>query len=82
MDATSPRTRSEDWTSSDAKEILLRLVVFFFVLFASHGLTIWLQPMGAHHWHWNLALGGLVFVVVMRGLRPWMTGNRRSQNYS
>ena len=61
MDATSPRTRSEDWTSSDAKEILLRLVVFFFVLFASHGLTIWLQPMGAHHRYWNLPLSGLVF---------------------
>jgi hypothetical protein len=82
MDDTSRGIGREDWTWSEAKEILLRLVVLFSALIASHGVTMWLHPMGAHHWFWNLALSGLVFVVVMRGLRPWMKGNRRSQNYS
>jgi heme exporter protein D len=55
---------------AELKRALLRLAVFFPVLFASHGLMQWLHPMGAHAFFWNLALGAGITWLVMCYLRP------------
>ena len=47
-----------------------RLAVFVFVLFGTHGVVALLRPMGGHVF-WNMVLGALVFLVVIRLLRPW-----------
>jgi len=79
MDKISSRNQDKDGIWSEAKEILLYFVVFIFVLFVSHRLTMWLHRTGIHDWFWNYVLSGLVFVVVMRVLTPWMKRNRQSQ---
>src|ERR1700732_810714 len=40
MDGTFPETRRDNWTRAEAKKVLLRLAVFFFVLWTSHGLLM------------------------------------------
>jgi hypothetical protein len=37
---------------AEVKRVLLRLAVFFLVLFTTHGLMLWLHPMGAHAFLW------------------------------
>jgi hypothetical protein len=54
----------------ETKIVLLRLAVFVFVLFATHVLVMWLYPLGAHRFFWNLALGTLSFWVVLRLVLP------------
>jgi dolichyl-phosphate-mannose--protein O-mannosyl transferase len=71
MDGIFPKTGLDNSTRSQAKRILLRLAVFFFVLCTSHGLLMWLRPLGAHNWFWNMVLGAIVFGVAIRLLRPW-----------
>jgi len=55
---------------AEVKRVLLRLAVFFLVLFTTHGLVLWLHPMGAHAFFWNLALGGCIVWLAMRRLQP------------
>jgi hypothetical protein len=55
---------------SEMKRVLLRFAVFFLVLFTSHWLMLWLHPMGAHAFLWNLALGAGITWLVMGHLRP------------
>ena len=62
---------------AELKRALLRLTVFFLVLFTSHWLMQWLHPMGKHAFFWNLALGAGVIWLVMGYLRP-IFGYRKS----
>ncbi len=54
----------------NTKIVLLRLAVFVLVLFTTHVLLMWLHPMGAHRFFWNLALGALAFWVLLRLVMP------------
>jgi hypothetical protein len=42
--------------------VLIRLGIFQLILVASHGLLLWLRPMGPHNFFWNLAFGGKIFL--------------------
>jgi hypothetical protein len=68
---------------TEVKRVLLRLAVFFLVLFTTHGLMLWLHPMGAHAFFWNLALGAGITWLVMGTYGPVFTRkpfNRASAN--
>jgi hypothetical protein len=75
MDGIFPKTGREDWTRAEARGVLLRLAVFYFVLWTSHGLLMWSRPLGAHNWFWNMVLGAIVFGAAIHLLRPWFKAN-------
>jgi hypothetical protein len=61
---------------AELKRALLRLAVFFLVLFTSHWLMQWPHPMGEYAFFWNLAHGAGVTWLVMGYLRP-IFGHRK-----
>jgi hypothetical protein len=61
MEKSLSRTEPANSTEPDIKKALLRIAAFFLVFFTSYLLLLWLHPMGAHHFLWNLALGAYVF---------------------
>ena len=61
MNETCPKFEQRSSARAEIKSVLLRLVVFTLVLFITHFLALWLHPLGAHRFFWNLALGSLTF---------------------
>jgi hypothetical protein len=53
----------------DLRKALLGLAGFFLVFFTTHWLLLWLHPMGAHQFFWNLALGAGIFWRIRTRLR-------------
>ena len=63
MNSVQPETETSSWPQ--VKRALARLVVLQLSLVATHGLTLWLHTMGAHAFHGNLAVGGIIFAVFL-----------------
>jgi hypothetical protein len=59
MEKTLSGTEPAASAKPDLRKALLGLVGFFLVFFTTHWLLLWLHPMGAHQFFWNLALGAL-----------------------
>jgi hypothetical protein len=72
MNGIFPKTGRDNSTRAEAKRALLRLGVFILILFTSHGLLMWLRPLGAHNFFWNLVLGAMVFSAAIQLLKPWL----------
>jgi hypothetical protein len=70
MDNSYPNPESGNRPQVETKMVLLRLAVFVLALFATDWLLLWLHPMGAHRFFWNLVLGALVSYVVLHLLLP------------
>ncbi len=70
MDNSYPNPESSRYLQMSKKTALLRLAVFVLVLFTTHVLLLWLHPLGAHRFFWNLVLGALSFWVVLRLAMP------------
>jgi len=47
------------------------MAVMQLVLVTTHGLGLWLHPIGVRNWPVNMALGTFAFVMVMRRMEPW-----------
>ena len=75
MDGIFLKTGLDNSSRSEGKWVCLRLGVFIFVLFTSHSLMMWLRPLGAHNFFWNLVLGAIVFGVAIHLLKPWLKAN-------
>jgi len=73
VDNSYPNPESSKHPRVETKIVLLRLAVFVLVVFATHVLLMWLHPLGAHRFFWNLALGALSFWVVLRLVLPRLT---------
>jgi hypothetical protein len=69
MDAMLLSTIKPVYSRSEMKRVWLRLAAFFLVLFTSHFHMLWLHPMGAHAFFWNLALGAGITWLVISHLR-------------
>jgi|HubBroStandDraft_6_1064221.scaffolds.fasta_scaffold1887567_1 hypothetical protein len=83
MDHSLSGTEPAYSARAKVKRVLLRLAVFFLVLITSHWLMLWLHPMGAHAFFWNLALGAGITWLVMSIYGPVFTRkpfNRASAN--
>ena len=61
MENSLSRTEPAASAKPDLKKALLRISGFFLVFFMTHWLLLWLHPMGAHQFFWNLALGAGIF---------------------
>jgi hypothetical protein len=70
MDNSLSGTEPAYSARAEVKGVLLRLAVFFLLLITTHGLMLWLHPMGAHAFFWNLALGGCIVWLATRRLQP------------
>jgi hypothetical protein len=75
MDGIFPKIGRDDSTRAEAKWVWLRLGVFILALFTSHSLMMWLRPLGARNFFWNLVLGAIVFGVAIHLLKPWLKVN-------
>jgi hypothetical protein len=64
------------YSRSEMKRVWLRLAVFFLVLLTSHFLVLWLHPMGAHAFFWNLALGGCIVWLLRTVYSPLLDRKR------
>ncbi len=70
MDNSYPNHEPGNHPQVDTKRVLLRFAVLLLVLLTTHLLILWLHPMGAHRFFWNLALGALSFWVLLRLVMP------------
>jgi hypothetical protein len=66
MDDSYPSPESGKHLQMSEKKVLVRLAVFFLVLFGTHVLLLRLHPFGAHRFFWNLGLGAISCWVVLR----------------
>jgi hypothetical protein len=64
------KTEKTNWTETDTKRTLFRVAAFLFVFLATHWLLMWLHPMGAHKFFWNLAIAALASWILVRRLLP------------
>jgi hypothetical protein len=70
MDNSYTNPESGNRPHVEARTVLLRLALFVAVLFTTYWLLLWLHPMGAHRFFWNLVLGALAFHVILRLALP------------
>ena len=63
-------TPSETERNYTLREALFRATVMILVLTTTHSLVMWLHPFGRHEIFLTMALGTIVFGVVMRLLMP------------
>jgi hypothetical protein len=70
MDSAYPNPESGQHLEMSKKTVLLRLAVFFLLLFGTHVLLLRLHPLGAHRFFWNLFLGAFCFWAVLRLVMP------------
>jgi hypothetical protein len=75
MDNTYPNPESTKHPQLETKTVLLRLAIIVLVLFTTHVLSLWLHPLGAHRFFWNLVLGAVSFWVAVRLLIPRPKGD-------
>jgi hypothetical protein len=59
-----------NWAAADTKRALLRVAAFLLIFLTAHWLLLWLRPMGAHRFFWNLALSALASWLLVRLLLP------------
>ena len=76
MDERLPKTEQTNWTAADTKRALLRVAAFLLIFLTAHWLLLWLHPMGAHRFFWNLAFSALASWLLVRLLLPSLDTER------
>jgi len=76
MDKRLSKTEPTKWTEADTKRTLLRVAAFLLVFLAAHWLLLWLHPLGAHNFFWNLILGALASWSLVHFLLPRAEANQ------
>jgi hypothetical protein len=78
MNETLSEAERTNWTEADTRRTLLSAAAILLVFLIAHWLLLWLHPLGAHRFLWNLALGGLTSWLLVRRLIP----HRNAEGFS
>jgi hypothetical protein len=58
------------------KRALLRVAAFLLIFLTTHRVLLWLHPIGAHRFFWNLAFSALASWLLVRLLLPSLDTKR------